>query len=751
MLLCFIVDFALMISSNFDTVYPPDGWGMLLARVLIEYCHMVALITSVFLCAASSCTTETLDMGIRSALQLQQKLASANVVPQSYDITAQVSYVRRSDNAIALGLEDDSGAIITYGRANQISTIPSRGDLIQCRGRIVTNWPCRPSAMIDSIARIGHREPPAPILTTIQRVLHGEHDFRCVKLFGCVLDARRSETNPRWVLLSVTDDNNLINVSVCVNQQLAETYRDLIGTTVELVGICTTGDHSYRPYRGRSIKAIGRDSFRILKTPEQDEVNLPNIDPLAREPNLDLPLFVRCYAEGRILAIWDTQALLKTTEGTLVNLELRQSKKPKCGAIVRVIGIASTDLFNLTLRSTSWRILEPPSCDWDTPKKFIASKEIPTETTRATFAFFNRGKTLRFTGKVIHLPNELASSSYMYVDTDGCAIPVIATSVAEALKSVKVGCTVEITGVCVAAFENQSYGFSMPKISGLNIVLRHPDDIKILSFPPWWTTGRLLALLGIAIAALIGIFIWNRLLNSKSEQRGRALAQEKLAGAQSELKIYERTRLAVELHDSLAQNLTGVSMEIETAERLASEDPNSMLRHIRLAARTLKSCRDELRNCLWDLRSCALEEPDMNNAILRTLSPHVNKARLTVKFNAPRTNLSDNAAHAILCIIRELTLNAIRHGQASAVRIAGSSENGMLLFSVTDNGVGFDPDNCPGVLEGHFGIQGIRERVDQLGGNMSISSSQGNGTKVRIEIPFPTEEDKHEEDQNSNR
>lgn len=712
---------------------------------------MVVFVACFLLCTALPCTTNGHAASLHSVLKLQQNLSAADVTTQPYDITAQVSYVRCSGNSIALGLEDDAGAIVAYEQAKHGPDIPARGDIVRCQGRLVTNWPCRPSAVIDSITRIGHKTPPAPIQTTIQSVLRGEHDFRYVRLTGCVLDARRSETNPKWTLLSVSDENNTINVSVHADQKTAESYEDMVGSIVEFDGICTTGDHFFRPYRGRNIKAVGKKSFRILKTPEQDEAKLPNIETLAKRPNLDMPLFARCYAEGKILVAWDSHALLKTDDGILVNLELGQTKGPECGARIRAIGIASTDLFALALRCTNWTALKTPSIDSNTPLDFIASKAIPTSSARASFAFFNRGKELRFIGKVINLPDQLANSSYMYVDTNGYTIPVIATAAADTLKSVEVGCIVEITGVCVAAFENQPYGFSVPKISGLNIVLRYPDDIKILSFPPWWTPGRLLALLGIAIAALIGIFIWNRLLNSKSEQRGRALAREKLAGAQSELKIYERTRLAVELHDSLAQNLTGVSMEIETAERLASENPDNMLRHIRLAARTLKSCRDELRNCLWDLRSCALEEPDMNNAILRTLSPHVNKARLTVKFNAPRTDLSENAAHAILCIIRELTLNAIRHGQASAVRIAGSSENGMLLFSVTDNGIGFDPDNCPGVLEGHFGIQGICERVDQLSGNMSISSSHGSGTKVRIEIPFPTEEDKHEEDQNSNR
>jgi signal transduction histidine kinase len=167
-----------------------------------------------------------------------------------------------------------------------------------------------------------------------------------------------------------------------------------------------------------------------------------------------------------------------------------------------------------------------------------------------------------------------------------------------------------------------------------------------------------------------------------------------------------------------------------------------MMSHLDIADKTLKSCRDDLRNCLWDLRSRALEETDMNSAILRTLSPHVSKARLAVRFNVRRNLLSENAAHAVLRIVRELTLNAIRHGNASVVKIAGSTENGRLLFSVSDDGCGFDADAAPGIPQGHFGISGIRERVEQLGGVFTLSSRPGHGTVGRVELPIPHQGEK---------
>ena len=81
-----------------------------------------------------------------------------------------------------------------------------------------------------------------------------------------------------------------------------------------------------------------------------------------------------------------------------------------------------------------------------------------------------------------------------------------------------------------------------------------------------------------------------------------------------------------------------------------------------------------------------------------------------------------------------LSLNAARHGKARTVRIAGSIEENRLLFSVRDDGTGFDPDTCPGVLQGHFGLQGIKERVSKFGGTLSIESAPGAGTKTTVSI-----------------
>ena len=111
-------------------------------------------------------------------------------------------------------------------------------------------------------------------------------------------------------------------------------------------------------------------------------------------------------------------------------------------------------------------------------------------------------------------------------------------------------------------------------------------------------------------------------------------------------------------------------------------------------------------------------------------------AQFAVSFNVPRSSLDDTVAHAILCIIRELAANAIHHGKAGNVRIRGEILDDSVTFSVCDDGSGFDPDNAAGASDGHFGIEGVRERIKRLNGTFAIMSKIGHGCEANISIPI---------------
>ncbi len=273
-----------------------------------------------------------------------------------------------------------------------------------------------------------------------------------------------------------------------------------------------------------------------------------------------------------------------------------------------------------------------------------------------------------------------------------------------------------------------------PRIDRMLLVPRQADDIRILSRPPWWTPARLLAFIGALLAALVVILVWNFALRRLAERRGRELYRAEISQASAELRIDERTRLAAELHDAIAQNLTGVSLQIAAARQAKASDPKAEDQHLSTADQMLRSSRVELRRCIWDLRSEALDISDFAEAIRRTVQPVIGKSALSVTCDIPRSKLSDSTAHALLRIIRELASNAVAHGKASQVSVKGTGADGKARIRIEDNGCGFDPDNCPGQNEGHFGLKGIRERVKRLDGEFVISSAHGEGTTATIEI-----------------
>ena len=178
-------------------------------------------------------------------------------------------------------------------------------------------------------------------------------------------------------------------------------------------------------------------------------------------------------------------------------------------------------------------------------------------------------------------------------------------------------------------------------------------------------------------------------------------------------------------------------MDVGAVKETVNGEDSSLSKRLDFIANAINACRNELKNCIWDLRSEALDEDRMDDAIRKSLIKDIRGEELSIRFNVPRERLTDNTVHAIVRTVRELAVNAIRHGKAKHVAIAGAIEGDTLRFSVRDDGCGFDPAKAPTVTDGHFGLAGIRERIAPFGGSFEISSAPGKGTKAVISYKVP--------------
>ena len=345
------------------------------------------------------------------------------------------------------------------------------------------------------------------------------------------------------------------------------------------------------------------------------------------------------------------------------------------------------------------------------------------------------GSLVTLHGIVVELPpDECRADTTMILSCGGRVVPVDVWSCQGAVRNLPLGSEIEITGVVLVNTGNWNPLTPFPRISGFTLVPRSDEDVRVLRTPSWWTARRL-AFVIVALFALIVFFsVYNRILAALVRRRSRQLLKSEAAKIESNLRIDERTRLATEIHDAISQTLTGVSFQIDAAAKTLPGNTNASARFLAVARRTLLSCREELRRCIWDLRSNTLGLADFSEAVERTVRQGTGDANVSVQVAIRREQLSDTTAHAILCIVRELSVNAARHGKARNIKIAGALDNEGIRLSVADDGCGFDPAARPGPAEGHFGLQGTKERLSAIGGTMHIESSPGTGTTVTVEI-----------------
>ena len=566
---------------------------------------------------------------------------------------------------------------------------------------------------------------------------------RLVRLTGLVREAFVDESDPHYVYLTMICRGEPLHAMVATLGGPIVDPDDLIGAKLAACGVCLDARETLHRYAGRILYVTGFENLEILDSPAAVTDALPALDELSAVPPSDFPRLGRHRVSGTVRAVWHgDSALLETDGGMIVGLRFRKGAPPACGARVCAVGFPETDLYFINLLHAVWSPEAKPATPEREPEEVTAKRLLTNATGQRKIDIATHGKPIRIRGVIRFLPPAGPDpDARFYVDFGGHLVPVDVSARPALLDGLEDGCTVSVTGTYVVETRNWSEEGGAPRATGFFLVPRGPSDVAVLARPSRWTPRRLLAVIGTLAALLALILAWNVALRRRAERRGRELADERLGHVTSELKVEERTRLAVELHDALSQTLTGISLEVGTAGELAQDSGPLLRRHLDFASRAIDSCRAELKNCLWDLRSEALEEEDFNRAIRRTLCQNLGDERLSVRFAVPRERLSDTAAHAILRTIRELVANAVHHGNAAHIRVAGSIEGNRLLFSVRDDGCGFDPENCPGVSEGHFGLEGIRERIAQFGGRITIVSAPGKGTKATVALDVPTEEE----------
>ncbi|MGE5583408.1 MAG: sensor histidine kinase [Bacillota bacterium] len=208
--------------------------------------------------------------------------------------------------------------------------------------------------------------------------------------------------------------------------------------------------------------------------------------------------------------------------------------------------------------------------------------------------------------------------------------------------------------------------------------------------------------------------------------------QEYAATVEQETLINERKRLAREIHDTLAYTLTNLVMMLEAAKFMSKQSDSEIKEHLERARLQASDGLTEVHRALQALRPAQLNEVSGLSAIQRLVTAFSKATQLEVSLdlgNAP-LNFGEEADLVIYRLVQEGITNALRHGHASRIAISFSMVENKVHIQIKDNGVGAD-----GAKEG-YGLSGMRERIERLGGKLEISGSTGHGFKLLAVIPI---------------
>ncbi|MGP3988165.1 GAF domain-containing sensor histidine kinase [Streptomyces sp. 3N207] len=226
------------------------------------------------------------------------------------------------------------------------------------------------------------------------------------------------------------------------------------------------------------------------------------------------------------------------------------------------------------------------------------------------------------------------------------------------------------------------------------------------------------------------------LLRLLAQHAAIALTNARLYERSRELTIAEeRTRIGHELHDAVAQKLFSLRLTAQAATALVDRDPERAKAELHEVARLSGEAADELRAAVVELRPAALDEDGLV-ATLRTQAQVLDRAHSAeVDFLCEGVRALPSAQEeALLRVAQEALHNALRHADASHVRVALVRHGPSVVLTVTDDGTGFDPGAVRSAGR-HLGLVSMRDRASGVGGTLTVQSEPGKGTVVELEVP----------------
>jgi signal transduction histidine kinase len=284
-----------------------------------------------------------------------------------------------------------------------------------------------------------------------------------------------------------------------------------------------------------------------------------------------------------------------------------------------------------------------------------------------------------------------------------------------------------VTGICLVRA-----GGIWHSPESFRLLLRSRDDISVLRTPSWWNLRHTVWLLAATGTILLLVIAWVVVLRRRLREQMN-LIRQKLRG---NAVLEERNRIARELHDTLEQELAGITMQLDLAADCFQRSPGLARSAIDMARNMSRHSMMEAHRSVWDLRCHLLENGDLVSALTQAIQPMValDQAKVQVRIQGEPCRLSPEVEMNLLRIGQEAVANALKHANARNILVELRHEPGRFCLNVIDDGRGFTPGDPAFIVRGHFGLLDMHERAQSIGCHLQIKSEPGRGTSLHVEV-----------------
>jgi signal transduction histidine kinase len=594
------------------------------------------------------------------------------------------------------------------------------GDIIEVEGRTVRGG-FAPNVAPDRLRVVGRGPLPQARVVPYAALITGRHDCDYVQIEGVVQRVwRSSDPQSGTMFAEVAYEGGVVRALFWEFE--APDLNRLTDARVRLHGNLGAIFGPSEQLRGVSLFAGRTSDVTILE---------PAVDPFAQPPRPLSSIYhysatgevtrrirvrgvVTCYVRGHPVEVRDftTDAQFRSVRHVFyiqddtgaARIETENDPPLRPGDLVEVAGFATVSPGRPMLRNAT---VQPMGTEAQPSPRPVAAADVLTAE--------NDAELVRIEARLLSvLPGPEERVLVLKSGDTVFDVSLDAFDGADAMPSIRTDSIVAVTGV---------YSYQAGPPPSFRLYVRSPRDLVVVEAAPWWTLRHWLVMAVTLCLGAVGTTFWVR----ASARRRRHEYQAVLS---------ERTRVARELHDTLEQELVGITMQLAAVDATLLSSPEAARRSLEVARQMLRYSLEETRRSVMDLRSQALETRDLPGA-LASLAGQMTvgtPVRAVVTVVGTRRRLDAAQEHHLLRIGLEALTNALKHAAPTRIDIELRFDPAAVTLVARDNGCGMGQGDTA-IPSARLGLQGVRERAIKLGGRLTIESQPGGGTTLTVTVP----------------